>query len=66
MTHDAAVNQIREGLLFVESELEARGDKKALKAVRLYHAKLKKIADQYVQAGNISALSVGGDKPEGP
>lgn len=65
MTPDQAIAQVREGLLFLEAELEARCEHKALRRVRRHHAGLQDVADDFVQSGDVSALSVG-DKPEGP
>ena len=66
MTRDQAVNQIREGLLYVEAELKRAGYDNDAKKVARHHAALKKIADKHVTTGNVSALSVGGDKPDAP
>lgn len=66
MTPNEAVTQIREGLLVVEAALEARGDRRALRRVKMAHAVLEDVADDYVASGDVAALSVGGDKPELP
>lgn len=63
MTPDQIVTQIRSALLAAEKELEAKGDRKSLRRVKMAHAVLQDVADDYVQAGDVAALSVGGDKP---
>lgn len=63
MNPDQIVTQIRESLVAAEGWLKAHGYKSDAKKVERHHAALKKIADKYAASGNISALSVGGDKP---
>lgn len=63
MTPDQITAQIRSALLAAEQALEAKGDRKSLRRVKIAHAVLQDVADEYVQTGDIAALSVGGDKP---
>lgn len=65
MTRNQAVTQIQEGLLFLEAELAARDmpkDRKALRRLKLHHAGLQVLADEYVEEGDIAPLSDPGGK----
>lgn len=66
MTLDERIIQTRANLQAFEAELEARGDRRALRRVKMAHAVLEDVADDYVASGDVAALSVGGDKPELP
>lgn len=67
MTRNQAVAQIQEGLLFLEAELAARDtpkDRKALRRLKLHHAGLEALAEDYVEDGDIAPLS--GGEPKDP
>ncbi|MDR7232070.1 hypothetical protein J2X45_003173 [Caulobacter sp. BE264] len=69
MNRNQAVTQIQEGLLFLEAELAARDtpkDRKALRRLKLHHAGLQVLADEYVEDGDIAPLSAGGGKDVPP
>lgn len=63
MTPDQIVTQGREALQAAEEWLEANGRPRDFRRVKLIHSVLQDIANHYVGIGEVSALSVGGDKP---